>query len=64
MPTGYKTAKSNFITAPEIADVCAISVSKAYKILAELNADLQKMGKCTLRGKTNRRYFEMRYLDI
>ena len=58
MPADYKTAKSNFITAPEIADVCAISVSKAYKILAELNADLQKM------GKSNRRYFEMRYLDV
>ena len=53
----YKKSTSNFITPAEVAEICAISMSKAYKIIAELNEELRKRGKFTIRGKTNRRFF-------
>ena len=64
VPKGYKKAQSNFYKAKDIAEICEISVSKAYKIIAQLNAELTQMGKCTLRGKVNRRFFEERFLNI
>ena len=57
VPKGNKKAMSSFITAPEIAEICAISVSKAYQIVRELNEQMRKQGKLTLRGKVNRRFF-------
>jgi hypothetical protein len=59
-----KKPVSNFIKPSEIAEICAVSMSKAYKIVAELNKELQKRGKFTIRGKTNRRFFEEKYLEI
>ena len=64
VPKGYKKAQSNFITAPEIAEICAISVSKAYQIIRELKEQMRKQGKLTLRGKVNRRFFEQRFLEV
>ena len=53
-----KKPTSNFIRPDEVAEICAVSMSKSYKIIANLNAELQKRGKFTIRGKTNRRFFE------
>lgn len=50
--------KSRFITAAEIATECGISASTAYKIIRELNTELKNMGKVTLSGKINRRFYE------
>ena len=60
----YKKSTSNFITPAEVAEICAISMSKAYKIIAELNEELRKRGKFTIRGKTNRRFFEEQYPEV
>ena len=60
----YKEVPSSFYKAKDIAEICEISVSKAYKIIVQVNAELTKMGKCTLRGKVNRRFFEERFLNI
>lgn len=59
-----KKPTSNFIRPDEVAEICAVSMSKAYKIIAELNAELRKRGKFTIRGKTNRRFFEEQYLEV
>jgi len=40
----YKEVPSSFYKAKDIAEICEISVSKAYKIIAQLNAELTKMG--------------------
>ena len=45
------------ITAKEIADLLQCSVSKGYTIINQCNEELKAMGKLTLRGKTNRKYF-------
>ena len=58
-----KKPTSNFIRPDEVAEICAVSMSQAYKIIANLNAELQKRGKFTIRGKTNRRFFEEQYLE-
>lgn len=60
----YEKSTSNFIQPAEVAEICAVSMSKAYKIIAELNEELRKRGKLTIRGKTNRRFFEQRYLEV
>ena len=60
----YKKDASNFIRPDEVAEICAVSMSKAYKIIAELNEELRKRGKFTIRGKTNRHFFEEQYLEI
>jgi len=59
-----KKPTSNFIRPDEVAEICAVSMSKAYKIIAELNAELRKRGKFTIRGKTNRHFFEEQYLEV
>lgn len=50
--------KSRFITAAEIAADCGVSASTAYKIIRDLNAELKELGKVTLSGKINRRFYE------
>lgn len=46
-----------FITAKEVATICGISISKAYKFIAKCNKELEDMGKLTMAGRTNRKYF-------
>lgn len=50
--------KSLFISASEVSAFLSISMSKAYKIIQSLNAELKEMGYITVSGKTNRKYFE------
>lgn len=47
-------------TAQEVADLCGISTSSAYKIIARLNDELSDKGYLTFRGKISRAYFSER----
>lgn len=47
-------------TAKEIAALCGISESSAYKIIARLNKELEGKGYITFRGKISRAYFNER----
>lgn len=47
-----------FIKASEIAEGLGVSKAYAYKILRELNAELQKKGYMVIAGRVNRKYFE------
>lgn len=49
-----------FYTAIEVADLCGISISSAYKIIAQLNKELEAKGYLIFRGKVNRAYFNER----
>lgn len=45
-------------TADDVATMLQISKSKAYQVIASLNKELKDLGKLTIRGKINKRYFE------
>ena len=49
-----------FLTAAEVADYLGVSVSKGYKIISQLNAELREQGFITVSGKVSRKYFEKR----
>ena len=48
------------LTANEVANILKVSVSKAYKIIAQLNKELAAKGKLVVRGRVSKRYFEER----
>lgn len=50
-----------FLTAKEISTILGISTSLAYRIINQLNEELENMGYLVVRGKVNRNYFEKRY---
>lgn len=45
-------------TAKDVAAMLAVSESKAYQIIRELNKELAEMGKLTITGKINKRFFD------
>lgn len=47
-------------TAQEVADLCGISTSSAYKIISKLNKELKSKGYLTFSGKISRAYFSER----
>lgn len=47
-------------TAQEVADLCGISTSSAYKIIARLNKELEAKGYLIFSGKVSRAYFNER----
>lgn len=53
------------INAKEISNAMGISVTYAYKIVNQLNAELSEKGFLVVRGRTNRRYFYQRvYAEV
>lgn len=49
-----------FIRAEEVAKELDISVSHAYKIMRQLNNELEAKGYVTVSGRLNRQYFNER----
>lgn len=49
------------ITAKEIIELLGVSRSAAYRIIAEINATLQKEGYRTIRGKTSKKKLKEKY---
>ena len=45
-------------TAKDVATMLAVSESKAYQIIRQMNKELAEMGKLTITGKINKRYFD------
>ncbi len=50
-------SRSLLISAKEISKVMEISPTTAYKIVRELNEQLEKMGYLTVTGKTSKVFF-------
>lgn len=46
-----------FMTAEEVAKELGVSKGYAYKLMRQLNAELQKKGYITVSGRLNRQYF-------
>ena len=53
--------KRKMLNAKEVAEVLEISNSYAYKIIDQLNIELQKAGYLTIPGKVDSLYLEKRY---
>lgn len=49
--------KKRFMTVDEVAEELNISKSYAYKVVRELNEEMQKMGYLTVSGRVNRNFF-------
>ncbi|MBR6401626.1 MAG: transcriptional regulator [Firmicutes bacterium] len=49
-----------FYTAPDILKIFPISRTHAYKIIRQLNAELEKKGYITVRGRISKKYIEER----
>lgn len=54
-------SESTFLKAPEIASIMEVSIPYAYKIIRNLNNELQQQGYLTVHGKVSRKFFESRY---
>lgn len=52
-----ETAISRFIGADEVRQILGVSRSKAYRIIKQLNNELEKKGKIVIAGKVSRNYF-------
>ena len=46
-----------FMTVEEVAAELGVSKSYAYKIVKQLNEELQKLGYLTVAGRVNTKYF-------
>lgn len=57
---GKADDKPRFVRVEEVAELLDVSKSHAYKIMRELNAELQRKGKITNSGRVSRRYLEER----
>ena len=54
--------QSFYIKAAEVAMVMGISKQYAYRIIKQLNEELQKKGALVIEGRTNREYFYQRLI--
>ena len=50
-------AERSFMTVEEVAEELRVSKSKAYQIVRELNAELQKQGYLTVAGRVRATFF-------
>ena len=47
-----------FYTVEDVKDMMQISKDTAYKIIREINAELNEKGILTVKGRVNARYFK------
>lgn len=55
---GEEMQETMIYTAKDVAAMLAVSESKAYQIIREMNKELAEMGKLTITGKINKRFFD------
>lgn len=53
-----------FMKAEKIQEELGISKTYAYKIIKELNEELEKMGYKTLAGRVSRKFFNEKFYGI
>ena len=57
---GIQMASKLFISAKEVAKELEVSDSYAYRLIRQLNAELEQKGFVVVKGKISRKYFEER----
>lgn len=53
-----------FISAEDIAKITGMSVAYAYKLVKQLNKELEDKGFFTIRGRVSKQYFEERFYGV
>ena len=53
--------KQSFMRADEVAQELGISQPHAYKVIHEINEELQEKGYLTISGRVNREFFREKY---
>lgn len=53
-----------FITATEMAELLGISKPYAYKIIRQLNEELEAKGFITIPGRVSKKYFEEKFYGL
>ena len=57
-------SKNLFIKVDEIVSELQISKPYAYKLMREMNEELQKKGFMTISGRVSRQYFEEKFYGM
>lgn len=53
-----------FMSAEDIAKITGMSEQYAYKLIKQLNRELEQKGYFTIRGRIRKQYFEERFYGI
>lgn len=53
-----------FITAADMAEILGISKPYAYKIIKQLNEELEAKGFITIPGRISKKYFEEKFYGV
>ena len=53
-----------FVTAQEVADILRVSKPYAYKLIRQMNEELEAKGYITIPGKVSCKYFEEKVYGI
>ena len=52
---------STLMSVEEVMAAAGVGRNTAYQIIKMLNAELERMGKLTFRGRVNRKFFNERF---
>ncbi|KIN79880.1 TrmB family transcriptional regulator [Clostridium botulinum] len=52
---------SSFYRVDDVAEILDISISKAYRIIRQLNKELEQKGYITIAGRVPIKYFKEKY---
>ena len=55
-----KGMNEKFLEVGDVMQILGISRSTAYKLMKQINSELEKKGYIVIRGKVSRKYFEER----
>lgn len=55
-----KGVNEKFLEVGNVMQILGISRSAAYKLMRQINSELEKKGYIVIRGKVSRKYFEER----
>lgn len=61
MAVALKTARDMFYFVDDVMRLLGYSRSKSYKVIAQLNRELEAKGKCTCEGRVVKKYLDERY---
>lgn len=57
----HQNIQEMFIRAEEVQDTMGVSRAYAYKIIKQLNSELEAKGYMIVNGRTSRKYFNERF---
>lgn len=61
---GGRTMEERFLNVDDVVRILGISKSAAYKVMRQMNVELEKKGFITIRGKVSRKYLEERFYGM